>query len=178
MRKQCLFNLWIVLIITLSSCSAVKNGAQLFTSDTGRFSIMTLQPFKESSEQMDVSGITLVYHMFTAEQSTRTDIVAYTDYPEEIVSKSDPVKLLDGASDGAVKNISGSLVSKAEVSLDGNPGREIVATATAANGQEYTLNGRIYLVKNRLYMVMIVSNIGELTKDQTDAFLESFKLLQ
>jgi hypothetical protein len=169
---------WFILAAVLSSCSALKNAPQQFTSDAGRFTIMTQQSFKESTEQMTVSGIQLDYHMFTAEQSTRTDLVAYTDYPEDVVSKSDPAKILDGASSGAVKNINGNLVSKANITLDGNPGREIVADAATADGQAYMLKGRIYLVKNRLYMVLMVSNKGDLTQDQTDAFLGSFKLLQ
>jgi serine/threonine protein kinase len=82
-----------------------------------------------------------------------------------------------GASQGAVNNVNGKLITSDDITLDGYPGKEIMASATAENGQEATLKAHIHLVLNRLYMVMLVAKKGELTREDTDAFLGSFKLL-
>ena len=176
MKKNLFWILWVIIVLAVSSCG--PSGPQEFTSPEGRFSITAQKPFKASTQTITASGISLPTYMFIADMGTRTDMVAYTDYPEDVVSQSDPAKMLDGASNGAVQNVNGTLVSQDEITLDGNPGRDIVANAAAKNGQEVTMRARLYMVKNRLYMIIIVANKGQLTREQTDAFLDSFKLLQ
>jgi len=102
--------------------------------------------------------------------------VGYSDYPEEMVKESDPEKILDGSRDGAVRNANGKLVLENKISLDGNPGRELVIDAKGKGGQDATMKARVFLVKNRLYQVMVVAPKGQVSGAEIDDFLKSFKL--
>ncbi|MDI6790005.1 MAG: hypothetical protein QME44_04875 [Thermodesulfobacteriota bacterium] len=62
---------------------------------------------------------------------------------------------MDGSRNGAVSNVNGKLIMELKISLDGNPGREIVIDAKAGNGQDVTVIACAYLVGNRMYQVLI-----------------------
>ena len=115
-------------------------------------------------------------HMFLAEQGQESWAVVYADYPEEVVQASDPDAMLDGAVAGAASNVGGEVVSKAEIALDGSPGRECTISLVQ-NGQDMVLRARIFLVGNRLYQIMVIVPKGEENSQEIDSFLQSFQLL-
>lgn len=151
--------------------------ASEFTSQTGGFSVMTPYTLKESSQSVDTAVGKIDIHFFIAEQGGESYLVGYSDYPEAMAQASDPEKMLDSGRDGAVKNVNGTLVSEARITLDGHPGRELTIAAKAGNGQDLVLRGRIVLVGNRLYQVVTVALKGNENSSRIEDFLKSFKLL-
>lgn len=133
---------------------------------------------KEEVQSADVPQVgTVTNHIFSGTQGNINYAVSYVDFPEEFVQRADPAKLLDGSRDGAVNGVNGKLVLESNISLNANPGREIVIAAKAGDGKDATIKTRIYLVKNRLYQVMIVAPKGEVSNDEMMRYLESFKLI-
>ena len=124
---------------------------------------------------MDTDAGPIEVHMFVAEQGQKAWLVGYSDYPEALVEASDPATMLAGARDGAVSNVNGQLVSDAEITLNGYPGREFSASVTQ-NGQEIVLRQRVYMVGNRLYQVVVIAPKGEENSTEVEDFFQSFRL--
>lgn len=99
--------------------------------------------------------------------------VSFADYPEE-ATKATPIEtMLDGARDGAVANINGTLKSEKQIKLGEFDGRELEVTANAA-GQDVVVHQRMYVVNNRLYQLIVVRLASAESKDQD--FFNSFAL--
>ncbi len=150
--------------------------SQVFTSQTGKFSISAPVSLKETTQSVDTQIGPIELHMFSADASNASYMVGYSDYPAEIVNQSDPQKMLDGSGQGMAQNMGGTIVTANQISLNGNPGRELVVTATSQN-QKITVKANIYLVGNRLYQVMIGLLSSDFNETTADSFLKSFKLL-
>lgn len=147
-----------------------------FTSETGRFSVTSPYTFTENTQSIDTQAGAIDLHMFSANQPTQTLIISYSDYPADLVSKSNPDKILDGSRTGMIQNSKGQLLSETRITLSGHPGRELTLSSTAENGQELLLRGRIYLVENRLYQILVVTLKSAQNPQAIDQFLQSFKL--
>jgi hypothetical protein len=150
--------------------------AREFSSAAGRFSVSSPYTLTENTQSIDTQVGAVELHMFSANQPTQTLIVSYSDYPAELVSKSNPDKILDGSRNGMVQNSKGQLLSETRITIDGHPGRELTVSSTADNGQELLLRSRIYLVENRLYQVTVVTIKDKANPQAIDQFLQSFKL--
>jgi len=62
--------------------------------------------------------------------------------------------------------------------LMGNPGRELVIETNSEMGPEARLlKGRLFIAGNRMYQIMVVTPKNQQTSPETEAFLQSFKLL-
>jgi hypothetical protein len=176
MRKVILY--WLIAAVILLTCAClISTGPAEYTSQAGRFSIYAPAAMRQSKQTVDVEGMSIAIHMFTANVKDQSDMVAYSDYPDEVINQKDPDSLLQSALSGAINNVKGTLISQDDITLDGYPGKEILASAYAANGQEAIMKARFYLVKNRLYMLIMVAPKGGLTREETDSFLDTFKLL-
>lgn len=175
MKRYIIMPASILLVIFTTSCARKP---QEFRSEAGRFSIMIPATPEESTQTMNTQAGKIDLHMFTAEKGDVGYIVGYSDYPEDVVKQSDPENMLDGSRNGAVSNVNGKLVLESKVSLDGNPGREIVIDAKTGAGQDATVKARIYLVGSRLYQVMVIGPKGQISSADMDEFLQSFKLSQ
>jgi hypothetical protein len=113
-------------------------------------------------------------HMFVASPDPNIAyIVSYSDYPEEMVKKSDPQKMLDGARDGAAKNVNGKIESEKKIKIDGHPGRDFVIAT-----ERFQIRDRIYMVGSRLYQVMLVGSKDVISGKDAEKFIESFKLTE
>lgn len=113
----------------------------------------------------------------TLELDHQSFTVAITEYPLDLVKKSVPSKMLEGARDGAVANVGGTLDKDFGVFLDSGepkkkwPGREFTLhTGKAA------MASRVFLVNNKLYSLLMVRD--ETVKDDADfaKFADSLKL--
>ena len=109
--------------------------------------------------------------------------VSYVDIPEDKSGREvpDAEKRLDGARDGAVKNTSASVGSKAtlrsekRMNVGGYPAREIIVDVAAVNLVNVM---RIVIVKNRAYFLGFTSFAGAEGKSEVSRFLDSFVVLQ
>jgi hypothetical protein len=77
---------------------------------------------------------------------------------------------LDGARDGAVKNVHGTLISEKQIKLDNNPGRELLIKAPGV-----FMHQRVFLINNRLVQAVVVSQTEAESADISH-FFNSLKL--
>src|SRR5262249_50324596 len=102
-------------------------------------------------------------------------MVAYNDFPAELVSDDVIDAALDGARDGAVKNVKGGkLLSSKKIKLQKKyPGRDF----TFEVGGIGQARARIYLVEGRLYQTAVFGTEELVTDPDTKTFLDSFKVM-
>lgn len=175
MKKMLAVSLIVVVALFLGACSAPEPTE--FTSDAGAFSVMTPATLEEQTQSVPTAAGDIETHMFTGEVGGTAYMVAYSDYPEQVLAQVDAQTLLEGARDGAIQNSSANLVSEEAITLGEYPGIEVVADVKSDKGEEGTLKSHIYLVGNRLYQVMVMGSKGSLDMTKVDAFLDSFKLV-
>lgn len=78
--------------------------------------------------------------------------------------------LLDSFRDGVVSGAEGKVVSEKQITLDGNPGRELRVKAENMKGV-----ARIYLIGSRIYLLNILNGLGEVSPKVADEYFASFK---
>lgn len=166
----------LIAAVVLVGCNGQEATVEAFSSEAGEFSISTPAPFEETQQSVDTPVGTVEIVTFTAETEQSAYVVAYTDYPPEIVEQSNPQELLDSSRDGAVTNIGGTLVREKEIDLKGNPGRSLLINANTDEGDATMVRSDIYLVGNRLYQVLVVAPEPIMREGSADRFLQSFNL--
>lgn len=159
----------------LAACGSAQVTTESFVSEAGQFTIETPAPFEETQQSVETPVGPVEIRTFTAETEETAYVVAYSDYPPEMVNQTAPEELLDSSRDGAVNNLGGTLVSEEVIDLQGNPGRSLVINTEGQN-QAATINSRIYLVDNRLYQILVVTPQGGEAAAAADQFLNSFDL--
>ena len=175
-RKPVIVLMALLLAICVMACTPAPK-PQEFKSEAGRFSVMAPVVLKETTQTQETAAGKVVCHLYLGNLGGLGYGVAYSDYPEEGVRKSDPEKILDGGRNGAVSNVNGKLVIETKIALEGNPGRELVIDAKDASQGDLTIKARLFLVGNRLYVVMAAAKKGQVGFKEMDQFLQSFKLL-
>lgn len=98
-----------------------------------------------------------------------------SDYPEEQfanLSKEEIKSVLDGAVNGAVTNVNGTLIADETINLNGYPGRKI---RIKVEGGILFMN--TYLVKNTMYVTQVISEDGKEYPDKTNKFMNAFDIL-
>jgi hypothetical protein len=176
MMKSRLSQCLLVGFLLLTACNSAPPSPEVFVSDSGQFEIAAPAPFEETQQSVETPVGPVEIYTFTAETENTAYVVAYSDYPAEIIEQTDPQALLDSSRDGAVNNLGGTLISEEVIDLAGNPGRSLVISANANQEQTATINSRIYLVENRLYQVLVVSPEGTESLEESSSFLDSFDL--
>lgn len=96
---------------------------------------------------------------------------SHSDIPKERMSVP-PATLLEDAKKGALANTQGTLESEKRITVEGNPGRELVIS-TPSGMLSYV---RVILVKGRLYQAMAVMTRDNPAEKDVRAFLDSFRL--
>jgi len=144
-----------------------------FAPKGGRFTVQMPPQPKEQTSKVNTAVGPIDLHNFVCEPDPNTAyIVCYSDYPEEMIKKSDSQKVLDGVRDGAVKNVNGKLDWEKKITIDSHAGRDFAFKAERFEGRN-----RVYLVNARLYqMVLIGPSKDFITSKDAQRFLDSFKL--
>jgi hypothetical protein len=173
MKKLTVCTVLVVISMLLAACSATP----VYTSDAGKFSVAIPAPLTEKVQSVSTLAGNIDQYLFTTTIAKITYMVAYSDYPPDSV-KNDPQKVLDVAENDAVTNVNGVLLKAVKITLDNNPGYEMLIESTDANNQKMTTKIRMYLVSNRLYQILALANIGDADFNVIDPFLQSFKLLK
>ena len=100
-------------------------------------------------------------------------MVAYNDFPSDLITDEVAQAALDGAQEGAVKNVKGKLLSTKKITLQKKyPGRDFTFEV-AGLGQA---RARVYLVEGRLYQTAVFGSEELITSADTKTFLDSFKV--
>jgi hypothetical protein len=148
-----------------------------FTSEEGRFSILLPRTPRQTTETVDTFIGEIDEHSFTVIHGNITYIVSYSDYPQNVLSASNPRAILDSFSDSAVTSIEGKLLSERSTSLNGYLGRELKIKIADDSGTAIA-QIRIYLVGNRLYYIYTLAPEERATSPSVGKFLNSFKLVR
>jgi hypothetical protein len=142
-----------------------------FSSKEGKFKVQMPGTPKETKQ--NAGGMDM--HMYTTEQRNGAFAVAYSDSPVPLGQSPAQAKLaLDGARDGALKNINAKLTGEKDITLAGkHPGREITADLPDNKGQ---LKARFYIVDRRIYQQLVMGNKSWVESPDAAKFLDSFAL--
>lgn len=146
---------------------------KLFSSSVGKFSI--LMPGTPIERRQPQSGEVQSMSYSVEREGEAAYLVTYSDFPSELILRTDPNQLFDGGRDEALKRAKGTLISERSVNLNGFPGRDLKIEAP----QGLIIHNRIYLVNQRMYQIIVVSpgtKARFLTKS-IEGYLSSFKLL-
>lgn len=164
----------LALALLLFGCGGPPAPAE-FSSAEGGFSIMMPGDPKNQTQEVPTAAGNVTTSMFVSEFADQAYFVAYADFPEALVGMADPQTLLQGGRDSAMQSMDATIVSEQAITIDGHPGREVLATASIG-GVDATVKARFYLVKNRLYQLWVAGAKDKLAEVDMDAFLQSFKL--
>ena len=129
--------------------------------------------------QSQAGPIQAKMYVFEGPGGTSAFMASHNSYPPGVLDPN-PDVVLDGARDGAVANVRGTLKSEKKISVDGHPGRELVIEAVTqdASGKpmKMTTFARAYLVNGHLLQALVVMPEGSVELPKVRAFLESFRL--
>jgi hypothetical protein len=113
-------------------------------------------------------------HLYTLSQGYEGYMAGYSQYPETLFNLSQPEDVFNGAQNGVINNIKGEVVSQRSITMNGNPGREVIGTSSSAN-LGFTM--RLYIVKPKMFMLFYTQYGADkpVTADGKK-FLDSFQL--
>lgn len=147
-----LFALVAVLVVMLVSGPAdAQQSWHPYASRPGRFTIEfpgtpTVQapnPVQTAVGRVDINSVDLDLPNVGYFAAT------YTDYPPNSVSNPDTV--LEGAKNGAIANVHGTLLEEKKIAVQGNKGLDLKVSSGA-----HTIFQRLVVVQNRLYQIVVV----------------------
>ena len=145
-----------------------------FTSNDGKFSIKFKVSPQESTKDVDTEIGAVKMYMFMHEESvTKAYMVAYCDYPSELIKQSDAKKLLDGSKEGVVGQFKAEITEEKWSKFQGNESCDFTAS-----GPQYHTAYKLVLAGNRLYQVGILQDGGPVSDDDMDMFIGSFKITE
>lgn len=172
--KLCIFLLVAVCII----CGCSRHEWKAFSSTKGKFSVLMPGDPQEQHQVVNTAVGPIDLYMYAVDSGSIAYIVGYSDYPEDFIKNSEPKKLLDGARDGAIRNIKGTLVAERNITIEAHPGREFAFDVPKQSGIPYNGTGRshMFLVGNRLYQCMVIGKKDSRIED-IEKFVNSFKLI-
>lgn len=159
---------------SLSKSLDESSSGEKFTSEDGKFKISFPGTPKIESQAIPTEVGNIEMKSFSYEKSvTEAYMVAYSDYPSELVKQSDPETLLTGAKEGALTSQSATLEKEEKITLDGNPGYYFTAVKDS-----YYMCYKIFLKDNRLYQILMLRDGAYPSKEAIDEFIGSFELIK
>ena len=167
-----LINLLIITLI-IPACVPTANW-QIFTGPEGDFTVfLPGTPIQENQQvETDVGEVTV--SLFQLPFGNFGYVVAYSDYPMDVIQSYGTQIILDGARNAAVTNTGGTLLDEQEIEIEGYPGRQIKVQSPDGEG---IAQARMYLVGTRLYQIYVASPSTEANSQDISKYLESFTLL-
>ncbi len=152
-----------------------EKGADLFHSVDGKFKINFNGEPTETSEIIptEVGDIEMTSFMYE-KSATEVYLVAYNDYPSDMVKNSSVDDMLDGAKNGSSSSM--NIVSfdvDENLEIEGNPGRHF-----KGNNGSYYVEYKLFMKENRLYQIAIIRDGSYATSERSEEFYGSFELLE
>ena len=99
-----------------------------------------------------------------------------SEYPKEgftNLSKDKIDSILDGAVEGAVTNVQGTLIKDENITLNGFPGRSIIIKIEGAD-----LYMQNFLVENTMYVIQVIAEEGKLNIKSIENFFDAFDIIK
>jgi hypothetical protein len=169
----------LLLAIVAAGCGGAVN--QEYASPEGRFRVQFPGKPKLSEQPpiMTPVGPVVEKNATTEDWSHTVRFVSYADFPSGLIHAGNKDPILDGACQGWAAESQLTILSKASISVNGHPGREVNFEARPGNpAGKVSGRSRFYLVGGRLYHLGIVGPTGRVTPDSIDQCLNSFALLE
>jgi hypothetical protein len=161
-------------IAVVLACSSLSQKWETLSED-GITVDMPGKPTKQAQDIPSAAG-KATGQMFTLDKGSEAYILAYHEFPESISKANlDPKVLLNGASDGAVKNIDGKVASERDITNGSYPGKEIVGSGSK-DGKEIEFTIRLYWAKSRLVQALFLAEKGKTDQKNAAKFLDSLKI--
>lgn len=129
-----------------------------------------VQPIQTEMGEIETINYTSFTHSGAA-------MAGSSEYPEALLVfiKGKEKEVLDGAEEGALRNVNGTIVNEEDLRVENFPARTVEFTAEA-DGQPLFGRALFILADSRLYHLLLISNNHqELTAPSIDAFFKSFK---
>ena len=112
-------------------------------------------------------------HIATVDLGSRVYMTMYAEYPMAAIKGQPVTPLLDGARDGAVNNVHGTLRSEQRVLISNHPGREIIADTP----EGAVLIDRFFLLDNKLIQAIVAGQSGVESDPATRKYLDSLQVV-
>jgi hypothetical protein len=160
-------------IFSAFTSATIGAGTATVVAEKGYFKLKFPGEPTRSSDivETEAGDITMVTYMYE-ESSTRVYILAYSDYPADLVEASNPDDLLEGGREGAMESLQlGGVETLTNITLQGFPGQEF----TGNNGN-FFVRYNIYMVNNRLYQLACLAEGGYSNEKTFSKFVKSFKV--
>ncbi len=160
-------------VAVLCFAAALSTPAQVwnsysYPSDGFRASFPSAPQFQKSNVPTDAGTFEL--RAYLVEVSTGALFIGVCDYGGKTEGR-DPDVLLQGAKEGALKNVNGRLLSENRVTLGIYHG-----LVFESENDTMHFSARIYMVGDTLYQVLVASPLGSNYADKA-RFLDSFELI-
>lgn len=170
------FTFLILLICSISATSQIKSTA---FPDAGFMAAFPSKPTVEKN-QIDSKAGKIETTSYNCEGEDFLIVLSESVYPSELVKKLDDIGIqgiLDGARNGAVKNIEAQMGGKIVLSLDENFLYDGKYTAKKFGGtvDEVDMETVCIMKENHFFIVMLVGNIKS---EIATEFIKSFKLIE
>ncbi len=148
-------------------------GAKKFKDVEGKFEIKFAGTPTITSDEVDTDLGKIQMKSFMYEiTSEEVQMVAYNDYPKDMITEDSRAEMLEGGKSGALSSLGiENLDVDEEITLGKNKGIRF-----EGNNGTYYVKYNMYLIENRLYQVAILKTESYPDKSTSDAFFKSFKL--
>ncbi|MCF8233346.1 MAG: hypothetical protein K9G67_04205 [Bacteroidales bacterium] len=162
-------------LILLFNTTASSQEGYSYTDPTQQFRIeFPGEPETDRSTVPTEVGDIIMHTVMYEESLDKVYLLAYSDYPKELIELSDPVVLLESAQQGSMSNLgTNELNLNEEIVFEGFPGLYY-----EAQSEDLYVAYKIILVENRLYQMAILQQGMPLDEADVKSFMDSFKLFK
>lgn len=169
-----------VLICLLAFSDSFAQNWEKYKSQDLAFTSMFPNTPERTVQKVQTAVGKLDMHMIMYTPESDDDNAVYSvirsDYPKEQFENADEDynnTVLDGAVNGAVNNVNGTLVYDNKVTLNGYPGRSF---KTQIQGGYIYINA--YLVENTMFIIQVITLVDNDGNDSIDKFLNAFDIIK
>ncbi len=145
-----------------------------FNSEDGKFKVHFEGKPNITSEKVPTAVGDIEVHMFLYEKSaTEIYLVGYSDYPSELIKKSNAAEVIKGAQGGVVEKLKAKITEEKKISVGGNDGIWF-----RANSDQYYITYKLFLSGNRLYQIGMIRDGSHVSDEAVKSFMDTFELLK
>lgn len=163
----------LLMIAMLPLMAEAQKGHKLSSEEGGFFIIFPGEPSYSVEDVKTAVGKLKMHTYLYEESSDAAYMVAYIDYPEDLVEESDNDVLLDAALEGALSSW-GIDIENADKETTWHDGFKGIFT-NEKNGDTHAAY-EVILAENRLYQIAILQYGKSIPKKTLSSFYDSFKL--
>ena len=171
--KKCVIAILLLLAAASFALSVQKPAEWIkYTSPEGRYNVLLPVQPTLSTKAGSAAGANFTQYRVAVIDSAVGYMIGYFDYTNKMNFS------MDGARDGMIEAVKGTLLAEKPISLGGYPGRELKVLAKDASGTEYLTRARLYDINRRVYVVQfIVPKSAEAeSADKASKYFDSFEV--